>query len=356
MYDEALLHDVMRAERMPVLKKYFIQKYGRKYSASLERAAEEIEKIREIKNITPNIEEDIVFCAIGYGFSPYEYFSYNLVNKEFNSRRAFLSDREVMNIVHRYNDSKEIKILNDKFKTYQMFSAYYGREAICVEHEEDRSRFMSFAAGKQAVVKKIVNEAMGRGVELIPIEEGLNLDELFTSLIEIQKKLIIEDLIIQHNDMAAFNPSSVNTIRIITFNTTKGIIAPFCFLKVGRKHSFVDNGGAGGLLVGVDIDTGITNTQARDELGTVYEIHPDSGKRFKDFVIPEFDQAIALALKASNMIPNVKYIGWDLAYTNEGWIIVEGNGKSQLIGPQMTMQRGVRDSVDSILGNINAIS
>ena len=121
---------------------------------------------------------------------------------------------------------------------------------------------------------------------------------------------------------------------------------------MGRNGSFVDNGGAGGILVGVDIKTGITNTNGRDEYGNSYIHHPDTHICLSGIQLPDFSEAMELAKSCSTLIAKVKYIGWDFAYTEQGWIIVEGNGKSQVIGPQLTMQRGIRNEIQDILKKI----
>lgn len=94
-------------------------------------------------------------------------------------------------------------------------------------------------------------------------------------------KFLCEELVHQHPDMSIYNKSSVNTIRCITFRTNKGIIVPFCFMRVGREGSFVDNGGAGGIIIGVNPNTGILNSDGYDEYNKRYEYHPDTHIRFK---------------------------------------------------------------------------
>jgi hypothetical protein len=259
-----------------------------------------------------------------------------------------------MDIVHICNNSSDIQIYSDKAKTYEMFSTFYGRSAICIQCADDKDKYLSFIIGKKEIVKKNVKEAMGRSVQLIkvPCETEKAID-LFNKLICHNEKIILEERIIQDEKMAILNPSSVNTIRIITFNTKKGIVVPYCFLKIGRNGSFVDNGGAGGILIGVDIHRGVTNTYGRDEFGAIYERHPDTNIVLQGFQLPEYKQAIELAKTLSAMTPKVKYIGWDFAHTAKGWIIVEGNEASQLIGPQLTMQRGIRVEIESILNDLD---
>lgn len=343
---------VAHFEKTPPKKGEFISKYKEKYANIINQTDREIQKLNGV-SLDTRMRNDIIFCAIGYGFSPLEYLSYNLEGKNYSERKAFLSDRDTMRIVHLCNDPLDIRIFNDKAQTFSTFSSFYGRNAVCIQNEDDKECFLSFISGKEEIVKKNVNEAMGRSIQLIHVpHESENALNLFYELINCNQKLLIEERIVQDEKMNKLNPSSVNTIRIITFNTKDGIIAPYCFLKIGRNGSFVDNGGAGGIIVGVDIQTGITNTDGRDEYGTLFKHHPDTNVPLKGIQLPEFKQAIELAKHISAITPKVKFIGWDFAYTSNGWIVVEGNGKSQLIGPQLTMQHGLRLEIESILGKM----
>lgn len=53
------------------------------------------------------------------------------------------------------------------------------------------------------------------------------------------------------------------------------------YLKVGRAGSVVDNGGAGGIIINIDKETGELVTDGVREDNTVYARHPDSGMPFK---------------------------------------------------------------------------
>ena len=49
-------------------------------------------------------------------------------------------------------------------------------------------------------------------------------------------------------------------------------------------------------------------------------------------------------------MPSVRYIGWDLAYTKDNkWVVIEGNGMSQFIGPQTIWQRGIKKEVAAFM-------
>jgi hypothetical protein len=139
---------------------------------------------------------------------------------------------------------------------------------------------------------------------------------------------IIQENVIQHPEMSRLNASSVNTIRVATFNSLRSspeLIA--AFLRIGRSGSIVDNIMSGGLFIGIELDSGKLDGNAFTELeygGRVYSKHPDSGIEFKGFTIPNFSDVKEMACQAANCISS-KLIGWDIAVTTNGPILIEGN-------------------------------
>ena len=173
-------------------------------------------------------------------------------------------------------------------------------------------------------------------------------EQLFESLI-LDGEMILEEQVIQTGVLKQLNGSSVNTVRCITLNTGKGIYTPFCFLKVGRKGAFVDNGGAGGILVGIDSKSGTLNTDGVDEVNHRYSIHPDSKVKFKGLQLPEWEQMISVCREMALQIEKVRFIGWDMAYSDKGWVVIEGNALSEVIGPQATSKKGIRKELNKYI-------
>ncbi len=300
---------------------------------------------------------DMLFCRFSYGFQPDEYLCYGIEKKTVGERRAIISDTDRYCYVYKMNDISEIQVFNNKGKTYRQFKKYYGREALYIKNMRDYKGFCIFIKSHPTFVMKDAYGGMGKNVALINREECHASDKkLFWDMI-LQGPHLIEERVVQNEVMEVLNPSSVNTVRCITLNTKDGMMIPYCFLKVGRKGSFVDNGGAGGILVGIDRKTGKLNTDGYDELNVRYGVHPDSGLLFKGYQLPDWEQAIKMCIEMAEQIPRVKYIGWDLAYTDSGWIVIEGNGMSQMIGPQILFRipGGIKTEMEAYMRNMELV-
>ena len=302
-----------------------------------------------------DIRTDMIFCYFAYGFTPIEYFSFRLRDKDMQTRSTFISSRLRMVFRCKMNDLLKAEIFNDKTKTYLRFKKYFKRSAIAISKPEDFALFQKFVKKFPVFVKKQCFEAQGHSVELVDLAAcGKTEQQLFDSLIA-QGKHILEERIVQSPAMAAFNESSVNTVRAITFVTKKGIVIPYCTLRTGRPGSFVDNGGAGGVQAAIDFETGVIQTDGFDEIGGVFADHPASGTTFKGFQLPDWPQLQALVREAATVVPQIHFIGWDLAHTEKGWVIVEGNENCYIIAKQMIEDKGLRSVFENIMKDMDLV-
>ena len=61
-------------------------------------------------------------------------------------------------------------------------------------------------------------------------------------------------------------------------------------------------------------------------MGRRYECHPDSGVKFEGWQIPRYDELVSTVKEMHlNVMPDHPYIGWDMALTDEGWVVIECN-------------------------------
>lgn len=140
-------------------------------------------------------------------------------------------------------------------------------------------------------------------------------------------RLQVEEVIPQHEEMAAIYPQSVNTCRIVT-GYKDGEAALFsCYALFGAGGARTSNGHSGGILVSIDENGCLGEKGFRDLAwgGGVFKQHPDTGVEFAGHRVPFFKEALAIALKAHRFMPIFRSVGWDVAITPAGPIIIEGN-------------------------------
>jgi hypothetical protein len=138
---------------------------------------------------------------------------------------------------------------------------------------------------------------------------------------------IFQDKVRQHPVMNRLNPSSVNTIRMVTIRGEEGPYLWKTFCRVGTAVSkFVDNVDSGGIAVGVDEQGKLMKFGFyKPGIGTKVTVHPDTGVTFESFEIPLFKEASDLVLSLHRKMYMFHSIGWDVVITETGVTILEAN-------------------------------
>ena len=296
---------------------------------------------------SPQAAEDMLWCRLAYGFSFSEYRCYCFEDKTIGERLAFFSDRESVMLSYRINDLDGMDLFSDKGKTWRRFAPFYGRDAVCLRSSGDLAALTSFLEKHPTAIVKPASGSCGTGVRMIDAS-GQDLRGLSAELLS-AGPVLLEEPIAQSVAMASFHPASVNTVRVVTFCGKTGVRPLWAFLKTGRGGSLTDNGAAGGIMAGIGLADGRVCTDGIDETGRRYSVHPDSGKPFSGFDLPDWEALKATCVSAAVSVPEVRMIGWDAAHTDGGWRIVEGNAQSELIGPQAVSGRGLRREIMGLL-------
>lgn len=178
---------------------------------------------------------------------------------------------------------------------------------------------------KERLFFKPINGRGGNGIRTYHSDLQIGLMEFLASL---DKDLIyiLQKAITQRDDFAEINPSSVNTLRVITQNVDGAATVRACVLRCGRNGSSVDNSDQGGLSVAIDVESGHFHASAISEHGaSVYEEHPDTHIKFADRVVNEWPKIRSLVEKYASQFPEIKEIGWDVAVTPSGISVIEMN-------------------------------
>lgn len=323
-------------------------KKWKKYSDKFNKKTDEYFLLIPDKIKGKDLEElrvDILFDHFAYGFMPEEYFSFHLEGKTQEQKKEYISDRDRFIYTYKLNNILELGMFFDKYKVYQKYSEFYKRDVICLSSRADYKKFCCFTKKHPVFVRKKIGMSRGKGVSLIRADKTKqSRQELFDSLIS-QGRMILEEPIIQSKEMSYFNEDSVNTVRCPTLLTKKGVELAPCRFRIGHKGSFVDNSGSGGISVSVDKASGILDSNGWDEYCNEYERHPETDRTFKGYQLPEWDLLVRTVTKMALMTPAVRYISWDMAHTDKGWVVVEANGQGQFIGVQINQQRGVKKEI-----------
>ncbi len=293
---------------------------------------------------------DMVYSLHRFGcmFDEYFFFGYAKLNTQ--GRESFVTDKIRWDYYSRMNLDENKELFNNKRKAYETFRNYYHRDLIEVIDDNDKEKFRDFAEKHVKFIVKPIYGSGGKGIFVASSEQYPDLDTLF---LEIRKvgPVVIEEIICQTSEMDKLHPQSLNSVRVPTLKLKDRVVIFRPVLRIGRGDSVVDNASSGGVLVAVDADTGICCKEGVDELGGRYLCHPNTGVTLPGFQIPRWDEAKALAIELAGVVEGNHYIGWDLALTDNGWVMVEGNPRGQFI-MQIATKQGIKEELEAYIAQM----
>ena len=129
-----------------------------------------------------------------------------------------------------------------------------------------------------------------------------------------------------HPSIIHLTNESLSTVRIVTILYDANTIKPiFSFLRMPVGNMEIDNISSGGMYAKIEPDGTIGKGMFFDITFGERSKHPNSGIQFEDEIYPMFSDILELCISAHKTMPQIRSIGWDIALTEDGITIVEGN-------------------------------
>jgi len=278
---------------------------------------------REAHRPAPLIFCDMVWCGFRYqaGYLDYDLFHFWDLNGE--QRSSVLTRGKNDKYVAALNDRAEWDTFEVKPLFLERFAPYVGRKwldltAAGAEELEELGKEL----GRFLVKPR--DGTHGDGVEIIQADQVSDWSALLERLRR-EGRTLCEEVIPQHPDVDKIWPGSIDTARIVTILKDGKAHVVAAYLRVGNGPRPVDNFNNGGMVTPVDRRTGVILSPARDKAGVLYERHPVTGTQFQGYQLPLWDKVLELVDAAAQVVPSVRYVGWDVAITPTGAVLVEGN-------------------------------
>jgi glutathione synthase/RimK-type ligase-like ATP-grasp enzyme len=253
------------------------------------------------------------------GFQDYIDYDFAILSP---SERATYMTHPVSNQISQQYDHPDYRhLFQDKIAFDRVFSEHLHREWMEVE-ETNVDAVRAFAERHGTIVTKEPVGQAGTGVHRYHAAEVDDWAEFHAGLYA-RGELLIEQLIVQHPDLAAVCPGTVNTTRVTAFFDGEQTHILAMAQKFGRG-AVSDQMTFGGFYTMLD-DDGHAVGAGYDSHGHVHETHPDSGFRIADFQLPMIDEVRAFVDRVARVVPQVQYVGWDIVVSPNGPVLVEGN-------------------------------
>jgi len=155
---------------------------------------------------------------------------------------------------------------------------------------------------------------------------------------------IFQKLISPHTAIRSVCGDRVATVRVITLADGPNPRVFRACWKIPAGQNMADNyWRKGNLLAQVDIAQGqVLRALSGVGLDLVEcTSHPDSNAPMMGFRIPHWQSVLDTAIEAARLLRHVPLVGWDIAVTDEGPVIIEMNQQPDFDLPQLADARGI---------------
>jgi hypothetical protein len=255
--------------------------------------------------------------------------------------RFYELPEEVQEQVFVIEDSKKIRKRYDTDKHFvntlfhkelcnEYFSKYLKR-SWCVNTDVTEDEFAELFRNSRRIFYKPTMGHHGDDAQSFDVTPE-NVRDVYRTVSAMDRG-VVEEYIVQHHRMQELAPAAVNTLRIATISSNENrpelgdshIKILYASQKMAGVNSVVDNLVGGGMVAAVDMETGKICSDACDDKGNVFAVHPGTGVTIKGFEIPYFKECIDLIMTIYEERKFEGYLGWDIAITEDGPEIVEVN-------------------------------
>lgn len=292
---------------------------------------------------------------------PDTYFRFGMFLKDYSNKKQILSfiPQGAYNRCAMDKDSHYHILIDDKIIFHDIMT-HYGlpvpvryftfrgglfRNGAVIMSDSEVDSIIQSIDDERIFVKRFTGGAASGVSIFTKKEDGIYIDNEgdIVSAAMIRKKYINQDFffekqIIQEPVLSQFNPDTVNTIRVLTYKD-KVISAA---VRFGGKGSFVDNTAKGGVAVSLDIKTGKLQSYGMREYDlTHYLEHPSSHLKFENTLVTQWPEVKALVEKTLKLLPYYNSVGFDVATTNDGPVIIEINTGAGIYLSQMGKNIGL---------------
>lgn len=291
---------------------------------------------------------DTALCTIRYGSGLQDYLNYEFHKKTARERSQYVTIGYMSNVTPELGNIKWSPYMSNKLSFHKNYSKYTKREYFDV-NEESFENFEKFLDRHPQFIYK---PQIGLG--------GKDVTKMVTAEITDRKALYeeaktsgacIEELIVQHPQWNLLAPGSVNTLRVMTAAVDGKSRILFAAARLGSGKGVADNFHMGGTAVLVDMEKGTLSGNAFDKKLNERETAP-SGIRCDGYPIPYWKEIQEMVLEAALVNDEIHLVGWDVAITENGPLLIEGNRCPGFDLVQILLKRGTKDMVEEVLQEV----
>lgn len=291
-----------------------------------------------------------VAAVFKYNISILDYFLFRFYELTGKERLLWAGTGFMFEYQKKMNPENVRGLLEDKLAFHERYGKFTHRGFASLSQitkEPELAQVLIDKAAGKLVLKNSLGQA-GKEISVLDSKE-LNPSAL-TETMKAGNFDLVEEFIVQHPDMKKLSDSGINTARLITQVNGESVEILAARLRI-TINSFVDNLAAGNAAAPVDPLTGKVNGPAvfSDITKADIEVHPLTKVQILDFQIPFWEEALAMVKEAALVVPGNRSVGWDVAFTSRGPLLIEGNHNWCKILWQLPVKQGLKPELERFL-------
>ncbi|KHK97339.1 hypothetical protein LK09_11065 [Microbacterium mangrovi] len=288
--------------------------------------------------LLPVIIADMLWCSVRYemGFRDYAVWDIRLLKGR--ERATWMTHPKAFRLNKTLNAPESRALMEDKQRFYADFADVIRREWIDAR-EASVDDLAAFLDGQERILTKVPDGLGGSGIAMHSVAD---IDDVaaWRDARLADGQTLVEQVLTQDAAMASLYPDSVNTVRLITYLDPQGVFHVIAgVLRIGNGN-VIDNFAGGGMFTMLD-DDGVALYPAVDKHSHIFRTHPVTGTAIAGFAVPRYDEIVTMVDGLARRIPQIPYVGWDIAITPDGPAVIEANHNSSVFQMKPTVS-GVR--------------
>jgi hypothetical protein len=287
--------------------------------------------------------------ALTHSIPPEAYYTYALYERE-NYRRAtrFLHDFEQPHLLRFVNTRSGTEILDDKVAFYQLaerrglpiptvFAVADAGQLVFSDPRADhlpscdlfvkpargwggRGASLWTSQGTESYQRGFGTSTSANEASLVRRED---LEASLRASSAAGGTLIVQRRLRNHSGLADLSLGAVLSARVLTAFVDGDAEFVRATMKIPLGGAVVNNYG---IAAAIDFRTGVLGAaSAHGPVLARYSTHPETGARIEGRCVPHWSAVVALALAAHREISQIPFIGWDIAFSETGPVLLEGN-------------------------------
>ena len=273
-----------------------------------------------------------------------DYVNYKFYDKSWKERKEYATIGYQHEFYRLAANWEYAPFFSNKVNFHKNFKKFTKRK--CVSYDDGLPKVKKFIDSHDSVVRKPITGLGGANVEKIDTKDIKDINEFYENLKK--DNCLIEELVIQNKEWSKLSPNSINTVRVVTKCIKGKAEVIFAVVRIGSGKSIVDNFHQGGCGVKVNIEKGVLEGPTIDKKNNESEYTSATHVKVDGFKIPYWKEIVEMTCQAAKVNDKVNIVGWDVAITDNGPLLIEGNRGPGMDIIQVLYKRGVKPDLEKI--------